>query len=62
MFFEKQNSQNVKQNGGFPFNERLKWLYSGCKVLLRDYLSTNQSNKKYFWTENNDIEEYDMDI
>ena len=36
-FCEKRNSQDVKQNGGYFFDERLKWLNVGYKVLLRDY-------------------------
>ena len=59
------DTRDVKQNAGFIFDERLKWLYGGYKVLLRDYRSINQASKqaskKCFWKENNDIEEYKMD-
>ena len=51
-----------QKNGGFIFDECLKWLHGGYKVLLRDYRLINQSSKqKCFWTENNDIKEYNMD-
>ena len=61
MFCEKINTRDVKQNSGFIFDECLKWLHGGYKVLLSDYRSINQSsNQKIFWTENNDIE-YNID-
>ena len=61
MFCEKIDTQDVKQNAGFIFDERLKWLHGGSKVSLRDYRSINQASKqKMFWMENNDIEEYNM--
>ena len=34
--FEKDNSRNVKQSGGFLFDEPVKW-HHGIKVLLCDY-------------------------
>ena len=62
MLCEKRNTRDVKQNGDFIFDESLRWLHGGSKVLLRDYRSINQSrSKKCFWTENNDIEEYNID-
>ena len=62
MFCEKRNSQDVKQNGGELFDERLKLLHVVIKFyyVITDW-SINQSRKKYFWTENNDIEAYNMD-
>ena len=42
----KQNSRDIKQNDGLLFDERLKWVHGGYKVLLRDYRSTNQSIKQ----------------
>ena len=38
--------RDVRQNGGFILDERLKWLHGGYKVLLRDYRSINQSRKQ----------------
>ena len=46
MFCEKIDTRDVKQNGGFIFDERLKRLHGGYKVLLRDYRSINQPNKQ----------------
>ena len=52
MFCGKRNTQDVKQNGGFILNERLKWLHGVIKWLPVDY-SIKQAN--------NDFVEYDMD-
>ena len=46
MFCEKINTRDVKQNGGFIFDERLKWLHGDYKVLLRDYRAINQACKQ----------------
>ena len=46
VFCEKINTQDVKQNGSFIFDELLKWLHGGYKVLLRDYRSINQASKQ----------------
>ena len=43
MFCGKRNSQEVKQNGGELFDERLTLLHMGYKVLLHDYRSIYQS-------------------
>ena len=56
MLCEKGNNRNVKQNDGFLFKERLKWLHRSYKVLLHvTGRSINQSSKKCFWKENNEI-------
>ena len=50
------NSRNVKETDGFLFKKRLKLLHGGYKVLLHvTGRSINQSSKKCFWTENNEI-------
>ena len=46
MFCEKINTRDVKQNGDFIFDERLKWLHGIYKDLLRDYRAINQATKQ----------------
>ena len=46
VFCEKINTRDVRQTGGFIFDESLKRLHGGYKVLLRDYRSINQSRKQ----------------
>ena len=48
--------ENEITDGGFLFDEGLKWFHGDNYVISAR--SINQSNKKCFWTENNDIEEY----
>ena len=59
MFYQKRNSRDVKQNCGFLFDERLEWLHGDYYVITGR--SMNESSNKKTWTENNDIEEYNID-
>ena len=62
MFCDKITTGDVKQNGSFIVDARLKRLHLHYKVLQRDYRSINQASKqKMFLNRKNVIEEYNMD-